>query len=565
MMRSRRTRLLTALGILVPSLLLLALPAAAQEPVTSRFKLSIGGYIKAEAMYRTNNGGIGFAGSIPGTQNFGFAVVPQHNTVAGTNGQFDMFANESRFQFTINAPDWRGLKPLGYLEMDFDGDSPSTIERFCPSQTPGLTQGVGSPCAFGQASGNPRGGGIQNGGFRIRHAFMRLSGEGLGGSWSLTFGQTWNTFGLLPFYGGSSLSFGGATIFGGRSPQLTFRHDLRLFRDFTWQNTFTVSNDTTGFNEMPILSASARWIYAGWQGFQGGARTPLNVGISTMLQRQKADLYEPTRASAVPGTASIGPRSLSATAWGLTGGIFLPILPGRSATDRTFALSVISEAGYGEGVNTQVPGTNPMPLILSIVQPGAGASNRADIGASFFRPSSCTAYAGPVPAAGLTVIGTAALGTLCPAGFIPSELSLIKTPWLSYNVQFYLPFNFWLSGGQKWIWYPNADNAGAQTCLNVPGLTCGAGGTGLTHLAIPAYNQGRFNRATGLALNNTSNLLSGRDATIKRQHYNYISAFYDMTPNIRLGLEWGMHGTNRKDSDQDNQSHRWQFGAYYFF
>ncbi len=38
-----------------------------------------------------------------------------------------------------------------------------------------------------------------------------------------------------------------------------------------------------------------------------------------------------------------------------------------------------------------------------------------------------------------------------------------------------------------------------------------------------------------------------------------------MTPNIRLGFEWGMHGANRKDANQDNQSHRWQFAGYFFF
>jgi len=26
-----------------------------------------------------------------------------------------------------------------------------------------------------------------------------------------------------------------------------------------------------------------------------------------------------------------------------------------------------------------------------------------------------------------------------------------------------------------------------------------------------------------------------------------------------------MHGTNRQDFAQDNQSHRWQFGGYFFF
>lgn len=543
-----RSRLLLLAVFLAAGTVAMAWDASAQEPVTSRFKLSIGGYIKAEAMYRTRNGGVAYAGSIPGTQNFGFAIVPQNQTIAGENGQFDMFANESRFQFTINAPDFRGMKPLGYLEMDFDGDSVSTLERYC--QAPAVA--AASPCAAQQGSGSPRGGGIQNGGFRIRHAFLRLSGEGLGGSWSVTAGQTWNTFGMLPFYGGSSLSFGGATIFGGRSPQLTFRHDLRLFRDFTWQNTFSVLNDTTGFNEMPVISASGRFIYSGWQGFQGGARTPLNVGISAMLQRQKADVT--TNTAAVGSYNFPSQKALSATAWGLTGGLFVPILPGRSATDRTFALSVISEAGYGEGVNTQIPVTNPMPAAVTL-----SANNRADPGASFFKPGSCVSNATP------TMIVGAGTVNPCPAGFLPTELSLIKTPWLSWNVQFYLPFNFWLSGGQKWIWFPNADNASAQTCITFPGATCGVGGTGLTHVAIPLL-QGRANPVSGAPLNNNTVALFGsRDSQIKRLHYNYISAFYDMTPNIRLGFEWGLHGTNRKDSDQDNHSQRWQIGAYYFF
>ena len=54
-------------------------------------------------------------------------------------------------------------------------------------------------------------------------------------------------------------------------------------------------------------------------------------------------------------------------------------------------------------------------------------------------------------------------------------------------------------------------------------------------------------------------------APVRQRDQGLQGPFYDMTPNIRLGFEWGMHGVNRKDSDQDNQSHRWQFGAYYFF
>ena len=544
-MRSRSRLLLLAL-LLVAGTVAMAWDASAQEPVTSRFKLSIGGYIKAEALYKTNSGGFGFAGSIPGTQNFGFTAVPQHNTAAGENGQFNMLANETRFQFTINAPDWRGLKSLGYLEMDFDGDNVNTITRY---------GGVAPPAGIG----NPQGGGIQNGGFRIRHAFLRLAGEGLGGSWSVLFGQAWETFGMLPFYGGSSLSFGGATIFGGRSPQLTLRHDLRLFRDFTLQTTIGAHNDWTQFNEVPRGEISGRLIYSGWQGFQGGSRTPLNLGISAMVGRQKADVQ--TAIGGAVGSFSFpSQRALSNTAWGFTGGIFLPILPGRSATDRTFALSAVSEAGYGEGVNTLIPGANPLGGMT------VGAPNRGDPGSAFFKPGSCAFVIAPTL---IAAAGTNPCAGAAPAGslMLPTELSLVKAAWTSWNVQFYLPAGFWISGGQKWVWFSNADNALAQTCINgATPAACGAG-AGL----VTPVNQGRWNTHTAAGINNVQggaaagNLLAGRDAQLKRLHYNYVAAFYDMTPNIRLGFEWGMHGTNRKDSDQDNQSHRFQVGAYYFF
>ncbi len=56
-----------------------------------------------------------------------------------------------------------------------------------------------------------------------------------------------------------------------------------------------------------------------------------------------------------------------------------------------------------------------------------------------------------------------------------------------------------------------------------------------------------------------------RDGQIKGVTQSYVVVFYDITPNIRLGFEWGIHGTNRRRSSQDNQSHRWQFGGYFFF
>lgn len=605
-----RSRLLLMVTLLVVGTLALPWAASAQEPVTSRLKLSIGGYIKPEFVYRTAAGAVGLAGSVPGTQNFGFTAVPQANTLGHDNGLFSAIANETRFNFTLTAPDWRGLKPTGFIEFDSDGDTASTLERYCQ----GVVANGASPCFGAQSSGNPAGS-VNNGGFRIRHAFFRLAGEGLGGNWEMTFGQTWGIFGMLPYYSGSSLSFGGATIFGQRQPQLSLRHTIRFFRDFAWETAIGAMSDTTNLNESPAGDISGRLIYRGWQGWQGGGRAPTSLGISARIQRQKADLYSgasvgvpiclggggsPTvllgagnipassqgctvasgagaalvssffsGAAAGAGSAANPSRSLSATAWGLSGGIFLPILPGTSATDRTWALSVVSEGGYGEGVNSLIPGASALPGAVT-----PGANERADAGAVFFNPGKCNVYAGPPGVNSLSLAAAAACNNGNPrigsGTLMPTELSLIKTPWASWNVQFYLPWNFWLSGGQKWIWFPNADNAVSQTCINV-GAACGsaASGTGL----ITPVSQGRFNPLTGQGAitaaagvqNQTSGLFASRDSIVKRMSYNYVALFYDMTPNIRWGFEWGMHDTDRKDSGQDANSHRWQFGAYYFF
>ena len=573
-----RSRLLLLALLLVAGTLALPWAASAQEPVTSRLQMSIGGYIKPEFMYRTNAAAAGVAGNPFGVSNFGFAVVPQKNTTAGANGTMNFSANETRLGFSLTAPDWRGLKPTAYLETDFAGND-GVINGYCQSA------GAATPCVNAQnAVGSPQTSDFGYGGFRLRHAFFRLAGEGLGGSWSLTAGQTWGLFGMLPYYAGSSLSFGGASVWGQRQPQFTMSHTLPFLKDFQWINTIGVESDTTFMNESPQYAGYSRLVYNGWQGWNGGVRTATNIGISAYNQREKAQLD-------TPAGATNGPvRALSTQTWGVTHGIFLPILPGTSATDRTWALSVVSEGGFGAGANGMIPGASPL---LGGLQPGA--NNLATPGAVYFKPSSCSQIAGGSGAGALlggqpgvnlvggsvnpcTVNALNAAGGQIPAAGLgvwePTKLSTIRSDWASYNLQFYLPWNFWLSGGQKWIWFRNADNAAAQTSILMT--------NGQSLLVTPA-GQGQFNPlfngGTGAATlagqagagapvcldGECVSLNTTRDNAIKRLTYSYVVLFYDMTPNIRWGLEWGLHTTDRKNSIFNNQSERFQFGAYYFF
>lgn len=530
----RRSRLLFAAALMAAGTLALAWDASAQEPVTSRFKLSIGGYIKPEILYRTNFGGVGVAGNSFGISNFGFAVVPQKNTVGGDSGTMSVNVNESRFGFTINAPDWRGMKSMGFMEFDFAGNTNENVS-YCPTTV----------CVTAQNSvGSPQTSGFGYGGFRLRHAFFRLSGEGLGGSWSLIAGQTWGVFGMLPYYSNSTLDFGGGSIWGQRQPQFTLQHTLPFGGSFQWINTAGVFSDADFLNELPAIQASTRFVWTGWQGWNGGVRTPLHVGFSAMTQRNKAQVTGPAATA-----ASQPQRALSTTAWGVTAGYFFPILPGTSATDRTWALSAIGEVGTGSGLGL-IPGASPLPGGTLL-----GVSNQAVPGAVFFVPGSCT---------GLTAGGGAAqtaTGTnICPAGMAASEIAQVKQQWTSWGLQFYLPWNLWLSGGQKYIWFPNGDNAVAATTL-ANGSFVNPVGQGQnrftangTPISAPTCEWGDCT-----ALNTT------RDSLIKRLTYSYVALFYDVNPNIRLGFEYGRHVTNRKNQIQDNSSDRWQFGAYYFF
>lgn len=507
-------RLLMAGLLLSLGVVAFAPRAAGQEPVTSRFKLAIGGYIKPEFVYRDKGGTGAATGNIAG----GSTVVAPNGTLAGANGEFIGSTAESRFNFALTAPDWRGMKPTAFLEMDFLGAGGAV-----PNNPPFV--------------------------FRTRHAFIRLSGEGLGGSWNLLFGRTWQVWSLAPIYSGSTLQFGAGAHMGDRSQQLRLQHSWKVFRDLTWENTIaaeTERNQTEAFAEVPHGSIQSRLFYGGWQGFQGGAARPLNLAVGATVGRAKA-----TPLNQVGGTVSTQTtRSVTNVEWAVRGGMFLPILPGRSRTDRTWALSAMGTVGYGEGIANQyaagwTPLVNATTTCTQNAWAGASANPAAGCGGvipttlnaggalpvggnlaatttlgGFFKPM----QANPVTGAPIfTRTGTAANFTFTPAGALGAgidafpELQLLKSVFWDASGQFYLPWNFWLSGGIRSVHLTNSEDA------------------------------------------------SPASLTIKRLWNAWGTLFWDMSSNIRWGLEYHRFGTNRRNSLFDNAENRFHLAAYFFF
>lgn len=140
-----------ALGL---SLALLATAqTSAQADVLDKTKVTISGYIKADAMFSSYSDGTFASGSIG--RDF---YLPSLTPVGGNeeSTQFDAHIKQTRFRFTSNTDMQNGEKITGVLEFDFHV-TPNGDDRISNSYEP-----------------------------RIRHAFIKYN------NWLI--GQTWSTF-----------------------------------------------------------------------------------------------------------------------------------------------------------------------------------------------------------------------------------------------------------------------------------------------------------------------------------------------------------------------------------
>ncbi|HAS81505.1 MAG TPA: hypothetical protein DCS43_02205 [Verrucomicrobia bacterium] len=152
---------------------------AAPAPVTSKYDVSLYGYIKLDAAYDSQRT---FAGNLM------YYVLPEGKD--GGQDEFNMTAKESRFGMTLTAPPIDDYKISGKIETDFYGG--------------GATEN--SPA------------------LRLRLAYADVEN----GHWMLRAGQDWDTFvNLLPrTINFTSLADAGAL--GLRRPQVRLTHTLPL-------------------------------------------------------------------------------------------------------------------------------------------------------------------------------------------------------------------------------------------------------------------------------------------------------------------------------------------------
>ncbi|HKZ16611.1 MAG TPA: hypothetical protein VJ161_03985, partial [Geobacteraceae bacterium] len=117
------------------------------SPATSKFNLSIGGFVKLDYAYNSVN--LGQSGSLaPGN-----GVVPKAGSTAGNQEQSIFTARQSRLWFKVAGPTFLGAKTGALIEADFYGDPASAAEspQFRMRQAWGSIDWAKTGVLFGQA------------------------------------------------------------------------------------------------------------------------------------------------------------------------------------------------------------------------------------------------------------------------------------------------------------------------------------------------------------------------------------------------------------------------------
>lgn len=298
------------------------------SPVTSKFKLAIGGYLKLD--YAHNSVNLGPSGVITPIS----GAIPS-KAITGTGANSATFANQdqsifsvkqSRIWFKVDGPKFAGAKTGALLEVDFYGDNSAAAESPMP---------------------------------RMRHAYGTLSWP----ETELLFGQYWDMFAPMI---ASTEDFRTAAPqgapYGPRVPQLRLTHKVKLATDQLLKVVLAAQDPSQFGNNQnaasgeygPSVNYAAQLFYVNNRfgvapGYLSLPMTPLTAGFFGIYGRGKA--------------ASNANRTLES--WGYGFYSFVPILKSRDGQDRTMTLAFEGQAyaaanlAYSGATAQSVTGTSP--------------------------------------------------------------------------------------------------------------------------------------------------------------------------------------------------------------
>lgn len=300
------------------------------SPVTSKFKVSIGGFVRLDYAYNSENFGTN------GAQSPISGAIPSKGIKADPSKAYSStFANQSQSFFTPRAsrlwvktdgPTFLGAKTGALIEGDFYGDPSSGAE---------------SPT------------------FRLRHAYGTLGWDNT----QILFGQYWDTFGPML---AATIDFRQGDSYGTpnqqRVPQIRLTHNVHLNTENDLKLVVAVQDpNQLGNNQQTATGGYGSAVNAAGQlmlvskalgtstGFQGFSMNPLTAGFFGLYGSEKAP--------------SNDNRHLDS--WGYGFYSFVPLHASKDGKSRAMTLSFEGEAymaanmGFNFATAASATGTNP--------------------------------------------------------------------------------------------------------------------------------------------------------------------------------------------------------------
>jgi len=333
--------------------LLLALPAISYAgSATSRWDVTIGGYVKVE---------LGYSDQLRANQYIAPYRESKGRKVGGDEyGNWFMTGVQTRFNFLIKGPDVWGMKSMAFIEGDFYGA--------------GGIYGVSTPGGATTANYN------NQGGFRLRHAFIKLIDKNL----EITFaGNTTQVWGTLTGTGQALLTLSpwldpGLSIGSGRVPQFNIEYfamnrELALLFGIFMNEQVVGTNYPTGRMDTFTMGGPffhGRILYQTDKiGKIGNDKLAFTVNGFWGKEKRAWNAAATNAALTATGTATKW-NDKTIDSWGAHGSFFVPILPEKNNNKA----GSIGFSAYGW--ISQNPGTVIGPYALlagqSVAVTGAG-------------------------------------------------------------------------------------------------------------------------------------------------------------------------------------------------
>lgn len=276
------------------------------SPVTSKFNLSFGGFVKLDYVHNSVN--LGSNGALATLQPAG---IPKTSSVAGSQDQSIFTARQSRIWIKVAGPQFLGAKTGALIETDFYGP----------------------------------GGSNESGNLRMRHAYGTLDWNNT----QLLFGQYWDSFAPAS---ASTLDFGlGATAGNPTQPrvaQIRLTQKVNLTDQNALKLTVAVQNPTQDSN-LQTGAAGDTW---------GGA---VNVAGQAMLVSKALGVapgfwglpMNSLQAGffGLAGTESVGSNKHEVDSWGYGFYAFVPMLASKDGSNRAMTASFEGQAYLADNMS----------------------------------------------------------------------------------------------------------------------------------------------------------------------------------------------------------------------